>query len=169
MISEKEHNLDRALLRVTPEGSNCRRILDAFLADEELRELQEYANIVSIRRLGFNDHGPVHMRQVAINAIRMLCILRDAGVKTNLEAEEIGSFDDSLCAVFIASFTHDLGMSVGRDGHERMSVLLALPFIDKTLAAVFPDESRRRMAIRTTAVEGIIGHMCTQRVHSLEA
>ena len=169
MISSKEHHLDRALSRSIPESSDCRRILDAFLADEELRVLQEYANTISIRRLGFNDHGPVHMRQVAVNAIRMLCILRDAGIKTSLETEESGTFDDSLCAVFMAAYTHDIGMGVGRDGHERMSVTLALPFIDRALAAVFPDDPHRRTVIRLTAVEGIIGHMGTQRIHSLEA
>ena len=169
MISSKEHHLDHALRRAIPDGSNCLRILDALLAEGDIRELHEYANIVSIRRLGFNDHGPVHMRQVAINAIRMLCLLRDAGIKTNLEAEESGTFDDSLCAVFMAAFTHDIGMAIGRDGHERMSVTLALPFIDRVLAAVFPHEPHRRTAIRATTIEGIIGHMGTQRIHSLEA
>lgn len=50
--------------------------------------MQEYANNVSIRRLGFNDHGPVHMRQVMNNAIKMLNILHEAGIKTSLKMKK---------------------------------------------------------------------------------
>ena len=42
--------------------------------ENTLQEMQDYANNVSIKRLGFNDHGPVHMRQVASNSIKMLNI-----------------------------------------------------------------------------------------------
>ena len=61
--------------------------------------MQDYANSVSIRRLGYNDHGPVHMRQVVGNAIKMLNILHEAGIQTSLEKEEMGTFEDSMCAV----------------------------------------------------------------------
>ena len=62
---------------------DCLRLVDYLFADEELQEMQDYANNVSIKRLGFNDHGPVHMRQVVSNAIKMLKILNEAGIKTS--------------------------------------------------------------------------------------
>ena len=49
-----------------------------------------------------------------------------------MEAEEIGCFEDSMCAVIIAGLMHDLGMMIGRQGHEEMSALLAQPIIDRT-------------------------------------
>ena len=52
----------------------CLALVEYLFADPELQEMQEYANNVSIRRLGYNDHGPVHMRQVINNAIKMLNI-----------------------------------------------------------------------------------------------
>ena len=51
--------------------------------DEQLQAMQEYANIVSIKRLGYNDHGPVHMRKATYYSIKMFNLLHqnspDAG------------------------------------------------------------------------------------------
>lgn len=40
------------------------RVITELLEDEEIKTIQDYANTVSITRLGLNDHGPVHMRTV---------------------------------------------------------------------------------------------------------
>ncbi len=85
-----------------------------MISDPEIEAIQDYANSVSIKRLNYNDHGPVHMRQVAVNVVKMLSLLKQDGVKTSLEIEEAGSHEDSLCALLLAAFLHDLGMSVGR-------------------------------------------------------
>lgn len=169
MKSPKETALEEKILRQLaghPFPAELARIL---FADEEAQHIQEYANIVSIRRLGFNDHGPVHMRQVAYNAIKALAILHEAGVKTALEEDGSGCFEDSLASVLLSGFLHDLGMSVGRERHERTSAMLALPIIDRILLTLLPDDMQRRVIIRSMALEGILGHMGTTRIHSLEA
>lgn len=51
------------------------RVITELLEDEEIKTIQDYANTVSITRLGLNDHGPVHMRTVCKNAMKMLDIL----------------------------------------------------------------------------------------------
>uniref|UniRef100_UPI00402555E2 phosphohydrolase n=1 Tax=Candidatus Scatousia sp. TaxID=3085663 RepID=UPI00402555E2 len=127
------------------------------------------ANNVSIKRLGFNDHGPVHMRQVAGNAIKMLNILQESGIKTSLETEEIGTFEDSMCAVIIAGLMHDLGMMIGRQGHEDMSAILAQPLIDRALMHVYPEDLHKRVVIKSLATEAIVGHMSSHKIHSIEA
>lgn len=147
----------------------CLELVNYLFADEELQEMQEYANNVSIRRLGFNDHGPVHMRQVAGNAIKMLNILHEMGIKTSLEEEEIGTFEDSMCAVILAGLMHDLGMAIGRQGHEEMSTLLAGPIIERTLNYMFPNDLHKRVVIRALTTEAIIGHMTSRKIHSIEA
>lgn len=169
MKSQKEISLERKIMRLVKPHDDVARLVDFLLNDEALHELQEYANTVSIRRLGYNDHGPVHMRQVALNAVVMLDLLAKAGVKTALETDECGTVDDSRCAVFMAAFLHDIGMSVGRHNHEHMSCVLAMPIIARALDAVFPGELHRNTVIRCLTLEGIAGHMATQRVHSLEA
>ena len=169
MKSVKEISIESKILKRLQNHPNCVKLVEYLFADEELQELQDYANNVSIKRLGFNDHGPVHMRQVAGNAIKMLNLLQDAGIKTSLEKEEIGTFEDSMCAVILAALMHDLGMAIGRQGHEEMSVIIAQPIIERTLQHVFPDNLHKRVIIKSLATEAIVGHMSTRKIHSIEA
>ena len=143
--------------------------LKLMLASEEIQASQEYANTVSIIRLGYNDHGPVHMRTVALNAVIMFDLLKKAGIKTSLETDGCGDFEDSLLAVLIASMLHDLGMSMGRQEHELHSMTLAIPIIDRLLAEIYKDNMHKRVMIRALSLEGIRGHMGSISVSSLEA
>ena len=95
------------------------RLWNHLRNNQEVAAIQDYANMVSIRRLGLNDHGPVHMKTVCRNALKMLSILHSAGMQTSLEKENIGTFADSVAAVMLASLLHDCGMTIGRNGHER--------------------------------------------------
>lgn len=169
MKSPKELSLERAILKQLHGLALPTAVAEVLFADEELQQLQEYANIVSIRRLGYNDHGPVHMRMVALNALTMLNLLHEKGIRTSLEQDEAGAFEDSACGVLLAALLHDLGMSVSRQDHEHLSVILAQPAINHALKTVLPQDLARRVAIRAIATEGIFGHMGTMRIHSLEA
>lgn len=169
MKSPKEVSIEKKILEELAPGTAPYLVAETLMNDTELQQLQEYANTVSILRLGFNDHGPVHMRTVTRNGVHMLNLLHKAGVKTSLEAENAGTLEDSLSAVILASFLHDLGMSIGRQDHELYSMTLGLPVIERVLSKVYPDHEQKRVVIRSLALEGIIGHMATRRIHSLEA
>jgi metal-dependent HD superfamily phosphatase/phosphodiesterase len=140
-----------------------------IIQDEEIQAIQEYANIVSIKRLNYNDHGPVHMRTVALNGLIMLKLIREANIQTSLEREESGSFEDSLIAVLMAAFLHDIGMSVSRHDHELHSAYIAYPILDRFLQGVYGTDMQKRVTVRSLALEGISGHMGNRVVHSLEA
>jgi metal-dependent HD superfamily phosphatase/phosphodiesterase len=150
-------------------GGIPRAAADVLLEDPEVQHLQEYANVVSIKRLGYNDHGPVHMRTVVLNAIVMAELMHSAGIPLSLESEDAGTYEDSLVALLLAGMLHDVGMTVGRADHEHDGVWIALPIMDRVLARVYGDEVARRVVVRSLAVECIVGHMATQRIHSLEA
>ena len=90
-------------------------------------------------------------------------------IKTSLEEEEVGTFEDSMSAVIIAGLMHDLGMSIGRQGHEDMSVILAQPLIERTLQHFFADDLHKRVVIRAMATEAIVGHMSSHKINSIEA
>jgi len=137
--------------------------------DAEVAALQDYSNIVAIKRLGFNDHGPVHMRKVTYNAVKMALFLRDSGIPLSLEKEEIGSFEDSLTALVLAAFLHDVGMSLGRSHHETTGIWIALPILERALTQLYPDDLVKRIMLRSLAMECIMGHMATIPIHSLEA
>ncbi len=167
MRSRLETSLDKKRLgRLTGLPLKAAQIL---IEDDETRYLQDYANTVSIKRLRYNDHGPVHMRKVALNAIIMMELLHEAGVELNLEQEQVGSFEDSVISVLMATFLHDIGMTVGRDGHESMAITLAYPIADRILRSVYGKNISKHVITRSMALEGIIGHMTTHKIYSLEA
>ncbi|OHE62691.1 MAG: phosphohydrolase [Treponema sp. GWB1_62_6] len=172
MKSPKELSLDKKLVSAIEEldgSGHASKIAALLLADAEVHAMQEYANTVSIKRLGYNDHGPVHMRKVALNAVIMMGLLKKAGIRTSLETEESGDFDDGLVAVILASFLHDLGMTIGRQDHELHSAYLAYPILDRLLKEIYHDSIQKRVVIRSLAVEGIVGHMANRKIHSIEA
>ncbi len=79
MRSPKEVNIDIKLIDFVDSfkfPEHVMKCLKLLLANEELQFSQEYANTVSIIRLGYNDHGPVHMRTVTYNAVIMLDLLK---------------------------------------------------------------------------------------------
>jgi len=147
------------------------RLTERLLASAEIEAIQNYANTVSISRLGLNDHGPVHMKIVCKNALRMLLYLHEENIKTSLEEEHVGTFIDSVSAVMLAALLHDSGMTIGRKDHELYSGIIAFSIINDILKQVLPDEKdiMRRTIIRSVAMEGILGHMATHPIHSIEA
>lgn len=179
MKSQKEIVLDERLLIKVKEivEANCPgddlpvRIAEELLTDPEVKAIQDYSNNVSITRLGFNDHGPVHMRIVCMNALKVLGIFVKAGIQTSLEREGAGTFADSMSAVIIAAMLHDAGMTIGRKDHELYSGIIVFGLISRILEKVLPGEDNimRRTVIRSLALEGIIGHMGTHPIHSVEA
>lgn len=175
--SQKELTLDGKLLKLvdgivthmTDADELPRRVMKELLENEEIKAIQDYANTVSITRLGLNDHGPVHMRTVCRNALKMLSILREADVETSLQKEHSGSFADSVASVMLAAFLHDAGMTIGRKDHELYSGIIAYQIITDVLLRVLPEDTMRRTVIRSVAMEGILGHMGTHPIHSIEA
>ena len=172
MKSPRELSIDIKLIDTVDSfglSGKAMTALKMLLADGEIQAAQEYANTVSIVRLGYNDHGPVHMRTVTQTAVLMLDLLKKAGIKTSLEADGCGDFEDSLIAVMLAAILHDLGMGMGRQNHELHSTIMAQPFIDKILEKIYSDELHKKVMIRAVAMEGIAGHMGSISVSSLEA
>lgn len=111
MKSVKEDTIEKKILKLLDEMQEAksleeglpRTIVSNILTSDEVKAIHDYANTVSISRLGLNDHGPVHMKMVCYNALKMLRILHDAQVQTSLEKEGVGTFADSVSAVMIAA------------------------------------------------------------------
>ena len=139
MKSPKEEIVEAKILKTVDEivskhiqGDTLpRQLIDMLLSNAELKSIQDYANTVSITRIGLNDHGPVHMKTVCRNALKMLCILHEAGIKTSLEKENAGTFTDSVLAVILAALLHDSGMTIGRKNHELYSGIISYSIIMK--------------------------------------
>ncbi|MDR2730303.1 MAG: phosphohydrolase [Treponema sp.] len=172
MKSPREQNIDKELIWIAKALNLSERALNALnliLSDDEIQASQEYANTVSIIRLGYNDHGPVHMRTVALNSVIMLDLLKKAGINTSLENDKCGDFEDSVIAVIFACILHDLGMGMGRVNHELHSTILASPILNRLLDKVYGNDLQKKTMVRALAMECIAGHMGTISITSLEA
>ena len=110
--------VDTIVAKYTDGDDLPKRLLDAVLSNAEIEAIQNYANNVSITRIGLNDHGPVHMKTVCRNAMKMLSLLHESGIETSLEKEHAGTFADSVCGVMLAAMLHDSGMTIARKDHE---------------------------------------------------
>jgi len=144
-------------------------IADYIFSDHEIQTLQDYANVLSIRRMGYNDHGPVHMRKAALNSLKMFDLLDDAGVAFNFVDEGYGDITDSKIIVLIASLLHDIGMTITRSNHEFLSVQLAIPIVERILNKFYSRDSDKIIFLKSIIIESIFGHMATQPITSLEA
>lgn len=165
--SHLERKLDERLKAACPEGKLC-AIVSSMLDDPLVASIQNYANVVSIQRLGYNDHGPVHARIVALNSLQILELLNDGGVPPSIVNEDVASMEDARVAVFLGAFLHDLGMAVTRDDHERHSMQMAGHILDRHLSKIYDDEGQLWM-MKCLINECIVGHMGNYRIHSVEA
>ncbi len=100
-------------------------------SDEEILTLWKVANVNAINRMGFSDHGPVHVQIVANIALRLARLL----LKHNVEMSIVKDFEltnhHAELVIFLASLFHDLGMSVHRANHEEFSLFIANSLLHK--------------------------------------
>ena len=87
--SIKQKNLEKAIKKRL-KGKPL-EVVDYLFSDKEIQILHEHANVVSIKRFGFNDHGPVHMRKAALNALIMFVIMDFPEVPAPIKANVIGA------------------------------------------------------------------------------
>lgn len=166
-VPPKQRELNAALLRRA--SGKAAEMLQRLVVDREVDAYLSYANVVAVRRLGFNDHGPIHARITTYNALKLIDLLEERGVSTSLVDEEVGALDDSRVAVALGCFLHDIGMGVARENHEWHSITLADDIISRYLAALYPPGDPLRLALRPLIHEIIVGHMGHSRIHSIEA
>lgn len=135
----------------------------ALAAYEQLRTDPEalahwdMANYVTMRKLGYNDHGRVHAFITGAASMAITELLLDAGVKTDLLESGIGDVDDVFLTVILGTMLHDIGNQIHRVGHESHGILLALPIIDRIMGPLYPDPFKR-MKVRSFILSSINCH-----------
>ena len=135
-----EKYVDRDLSEEIEGSVRCYKIYEIIQNDIKINSLIDQANRVAISRMNYNDHGKVHAKIVAVNALKILRILEAGGYNANIIKEEIGNSEDVKTAVLLGGYLHDLGMSVTRKSHDMLGLILARPIIEKILNRVYKDE-----------------------------
>lgn len=125
---------------------------DALSHDAEARANWDMANFLTVRKLGYNDHGRVHAWVTCAASLAILELLAGAGVRLDTVDSGVGDLDDAYVVVLAGTMLHDVGNQVHRARHEGFSVVLAMPILDRILVPIYPDVEQR------TKVRALILH-----------
>jgi uncharacterized protein len=107
-------------------------------------------------RLAMSDHSWVHIQIVVNIALRLLRLLRRAGVEPAVVRDHGLNPSDAEVVVTAAVLLHDSGMSIHRTDHEQFSLFLAADKLPELLDGIY-DEPERTV-IAAEALHAIIGH-----------
>ncbi len=148
-------------------NEKLKMVVQRIQEDVELKTLWRVSNVIAIDRLGFNDHGPVHVKIVANLALRMLRILMDKGVEPNIVKDYGMEKEDAEVIVVLASGLHDIGHAIHRTDHEENSIVLSIPIIDRILEGIYQGEERS--IIKAETLHAIFSHRASVIPLTLEA
>lgn len=116
---------------------------DLLSGDSEARGHWDMANYITVRKLGYNDHGRVHALLTGAASVAILQLLLDHTVKPDVIESGVGDVDDTFVVVLLSTMLHDIGNQVHRVAHESFSVVLSIPILDRILEKLYRDPEQR--------------------------
>lgn len=155
-------------MKVSTKGNKkLSALLTEINNDAELLQMWEAANINAVRRLGMSDHGPVHIQIVANACVKILRLLVAEDVQPGAVSEHGLTYEDAEVVVVLAACLHDVGMSVHRNNHENISLILGYPKARQLLASLYDEPELT--TIVSEVLHAIIAHRWDVEPLSLEA
>jgi len=152
----------------TKDNDKLEKLLKLVNKDKELETLWRCANVNAIDRMGFNDHGPVHVQIVCRNALDLIRILEKKKIIPNVIKDHKLEQEDAEVIVVLASLLHDIGMVVKRKDHEDFSVSLSPKFLDRYLPQIYNNDETRTI-ILSDILHAIMGHSKEEKPLTIEA
>ncbi len=146
------------------------KALDVYYSiskNKKWRLLAEASNKVAVDRLGYNDHGPVHLKITAKNSSKIAILINKSEITFSSQEEFGFGFEDVLSIIVAGSMLHDIGISINRINHEITSTFLANLLLDELLSGIYEEETIYKM--RGYILECIFCHMGNIPASSLEA
>jgi len=135
-----EEDAEKTIMKLVADKPKARKMWELLRSDPEANADWDMANYIAVTKLGYNDHGDVHVKIVAANALKMLKILFKHGVATSVIKERAGDEDDVYLIVLAGALLHDIGNQVHRENHNVASVYLAIPLLDRLLPKIYEDK-----------------------------
>jgi len=135
-----KEDAERTITSLVADYPKAKRMWELLRDDPEVNADWDMANYIAVSKLGFNDHGDIHVKIVAANALKMLKILLDNGILTSVIKERAGDEDDVHLIVLAGALLHDIGNQVHRENHNVSGVYLAVPLLNRILPKVYEDE-----------------------------
>jgi len=168
VIVEEVYEVNANLIEKVVDSDLLRRAWRLVEEDEEVQAYLEQANVVSVGRLKYNDHGPLHSRIVAGSALALLRIALRNGFTPSVVKFDIGSVEDAKVVTMLIAYLHDVGNSIHRTYHPTFSVLIA----DELLRRILPElygTNKRMFKLKQEVLHGIFCHDEAYTCLSVEA
>jgi metal-dependent HD superfamily phosphatase/phosphodiesterase len=112
-------------------------VMERIKKSVKLATALRMSNVTTIDRLGFNDHGPTHVKIVANMALKMLRTFSDAGIVPSSVKNYGLSVEDAEIIVVLGTVLHDVGQVIHRKEHESLGIVVAQPIIEDLLKGVY--------------------------------
>ena len=155
----------------TKGNKKLEEVMNKVNSNKKLMTYLKASNVTAINRLGFNDHGPVHVKIVANLALRIFRILRKHGTVPSLVrdyGEDYGFTDqDAEVVLYLAAVLHDIGMIIHREKHDELGIVIAYPLLQELLEGIYDEE--RKAVITGEVLHAILMHDANIRPLTVEA
>lgn len=142
-----------------PVGGNKKleKLIFKVRKDKVLNMLLKMSNINSIDRLGYNDHGPVHVKIIANLALKILRLLFKKGVVPNIVKNYGFKNEDAEVVVVLGTILHDIGHAIHREKHELLSTFFATSIINNLLKGIYKKEEEKTI-LKYEILQAIYSH-----------
>jgi len=81
------------------ENQKLAKLLEKIKKDKEVGRLLMMSNVTTISRMGYNDHGPTHVKIVANSSLQILRILLKKGIVPSVVKDYQMDNDDAEVVV----------------------------------------------------------------------
>ena len=148
---------------------NALELFHILEKDEETNTLLNLANYIAVRKMGYNDHGPIHARIVTANGVRLLKIILDSKDLKLDSIDGLGMTEDDAHVIVVAGcFLHDIGNAVHREEHEIFSVILGKGLLERSRPGLYPDQSKRT-AVTEQILHALYAHDVGENALTIES
>ncbi len=150
------------------EEPRVRRVFEMLEGDEEVQTYLKMSNEMVVKRLNYNDHGPVHAKISAGSSLEILDLLGTV-VEPTTVANGTCDLEGAKLVTMVGSYLHDIGNSVHRVDHIMHSCYLAAPILERLYSAVYPGEDELVLKMKCETLHAIYAHEDPIRALSIEA
>ncbi len=137
-------------------------------ADSEVQTYLKMSNEMVVKRLNYNDHGPVHAQIAAGSGLEILDHISRV-VEPTTVANGTCDLEGAKLITMLGSYLHDIGNSVHRKEHIMHSCYLAAPILDRVLSATYPGEPVLVQKMKCETLHAIYAHEDPIMALSIEA
>jgi len=137
--AQLEEEAVKAIQDVLSKYPKARKMFELLVKDEEVRANWDLANFIAVKKLKYNDHGEVHAKIVAANALKMFELLVKNRIKPDFVEYGGGDYDDEALILLSAALLHDIGNQIYRKNHPLHSSYLTIPILQRLLPQIYKD------------------------------